>query len=221
MTNTVTFSYQKKIGEGLEVRNAQPEHAQQLEELQRIVFPAFSESSIIKKEHYLTYIRIFPEGQFVVLHEGNVVGMTTSIRHHLLLGEAHTFDEMLAGNIEDVHEPTAEWLYGLDIGTHPDFRGKGIASHLYDARQETVRQLNLKGQFTYGMLNGYGAVQKQMTAEDYYQQVITKKIKDPTVSRQMQNGFVPHGLVFGYVNDPVCAGYSAFLIRENKEYKKH
>jgi hypothetical protein len=106
----------------------------------------------------------------------------------------------------------------MDIGTHPDYRGIGIAKFLYDARQESVYKLGLKGQYTYGMLSGYGALKDSMSAEDYYNQVVAGKMKDPTVSRQMKNGFKPYGLVPGYVEDPVCDGYCALLIRVNDKY---
>lgn len=174
----------------------------------------------MRKEHYLNHLRIFPEGQFVALYHDQVIGMTTSIRYHFPDGSFHTFNEVLAGGFLNTHEPNSEWLYGMDIGTHPDFRGKGIATYLYEARQATVYKLNLKGQFTYGMLSGYGAMQSKMSAEEYYQHVIEHKVKDPTVSRQMKNGFNPHGLVAGYIDDPVCAGFCAFLIRVNENYNK-
>ncbi len=210
------FLYHKEVGADIVIMNTRPEHIVALEELQKIVFPSLAPESLIRKEHYLHHIQIFPEGQFVALASGRVIGMTTSIRYHLTLRESHTFDEILDGGFLNTHDQKGEWLYGMDIGTHPDFRGKGIATYLYDARQETVKKLNLKGQFTYGMLSGYGAIKDEMSAEEYYEQVASGKIKDPTVSRQMKNGFVPHGLVAGYVNDPICAGYCAFLIRETE-----
>jgi GNAT superfamily N-acetyltransferase len=211
--------YLKEVGEGIVILNTQPEHAAALEELQKIVFPTLSPASLMRREHYLNHIRIFPEGQFVALHNNRVIGMTTSIRYHLTTNSFHTFDDVLDGGFLNTHEPDGEWLYGMDIGTHPDYRGKGIATYLYDARQATVHKLGLKGQFTYGMLSGFGALQSNMSAEEYYQKVIANEIKDPTVSRQMKNGFKPHGLVAGYVDDPVCAGYCAFLIRENEWLK--
>jgi GNAT superfamily N-acetyltransferase len=219
MTELVQPIYYKEVGDGIVITNTQAEHAAELEELQKIVFPTLSPASLMRSEHYLHHIKIFPEGQFVALHNHRVIGMTTSIRYHLTLGEEHTFDEMLDGGFLNTHDPKGDWLYGMDIGTHPDYRGKGIATYLYDARHDTVRKLNLKGQFTYGMLSGYGALKNKMSAEEYYQQVASGKMKDPTVSRQMKNGFVPHGLITGYVNDPVCDGYCAFLIRENENYK--
>lgn len=212
--------YRREVGDGIVVVNTQPEHAVALEELQRIVFPTLHPSSLMRREHYLNHIRIFQDGQFVALHRDRVIGMTTSIRYHLTDNSFHTFNDVLDGGFLNTHEPEGEWLYGMDIGTHPDFRGKGIATYLYDARQSTVHKLKLKGQFTYGMLSGYGALQKEMSADEYYQKVIHHELKDPTVSRQMNNGFKPHGLVAGYVDDPVCAGYCAFLIRENEMLSK-
>lgn len=220
MTAAEPFVYRREVGEGIVIMNTLPEHATALEELQRMVFPTLAPSSLMRREHYLNHIRIFPEGQFVALFNGHVIGMTTSIRYHLPDGKFHTFNEVLDGGFLNTHEPDGEWLYGMDIGTHPDFRGKGIATYLYDARQEMVRRLGLRGQYTFGMLSGYGAVHEQMSAEAYYRQVIEGKIKDPTVSRQMKNRFKPHGLVAGYVDDPVCCGYCAFLIRTNEDYKE-
>jgi GNAT superfamily N-acetyltransferase len=211
--------YYKEVGDGVVITTTQQQHADQLEELQKIVFPTLAKESLMRKEHYLNHIKIFPEGQFVAVKDGKVIGMTTAIRYHLHLKDKHNFTDVFDNGFLNTHEPDGEWLYGMDIGTHPDFRGIGIAKYLYDARQETVYKLDLKGQYTYGMLSGYGALKDKMNAEDYYQQVVDGRIKDPTVSRQMKNGFKPYGLVPGYVDDPVCDGYCALLIRKNEKYR--
>ncbi len=210
--------YYKDVGEGIVIMTTQADHAAQLEELQKLVFPTLARESLMRKEHYLNHIKIFPEGQFVAVKDGQVIGMTTSIRYHLHLNERHTFTDVFDKGFLNTHESEGEWLYGMDIGTHPDFRGKGIARHLYDARQETVYKLNLKGQYTYGMMSGYGAAKKQMSAEQYYKLLLENNVKDPTVSRQIKNKFKPYGLIPGYVDDPVCDGYCVLLIRINEEY---
>lgn len=194
-----------------------PEHAEQLEELQKLVFPTLSYESLFRKEHYLNHIRIFPQGQMVALAGDHVVGMTTTILFNLDLDDSHSFLDILDNGYLNTHDPAADWLYGLDIGTHPDYRGRGIAKRLYDARQELVRKQKLKGQYTYGMLTGYGALKDQISAEDYYKEILEGKRTDPTVSRQMANGFRPHHLVPNYVEDPVCDGYCVLLIRENQD----
>lgn len=213
------FPYRKETAEGLVVQSTCAEHAPQLEILQETVFPTLAKDSLFRAAHYLNHIRIFPEGQFVVTDGEKVVGMTTTIRYHLDETHSHTFADVLDGGHLNTHEPNGEWLYGLDVGTHPQWRGRGIARQLYDARQHTVERLNLRGQYTYGMLTGYGALKAMMRAEDYYDELIAGKRKDPTVSRQMANGFEPVKLVPGYLDDPVCDGYTVLLIRKNPNFK--
>lgn len=208
--------YYLEVGEGVIISTTQPHHAEQLEALQELVFPTLAKESLMRREHYLNHIKIFPKGQFVALKGTKVIGMTTSIRYNLHLNDKHTFNDVFDGGFLNTHQPDGDWLYGMDIGTHPDFRGKGIAKFLYDARQETVRKLNLKGQYTYGMMSGYGAMKNLMSGEEYYQLMLDGKIKDPTVSMQMKNGFKPMGLVPGYVEDPVCDGYCVLLVRGNE-----
>lgn len=211
--------YYKDVGNGVVIATTQPQFSAQLEELQKLVFPTLAKESLMLKEHYLNHIKIFSEGQFVAVKDDMVIGMTTSIRYNLRLNDIHTFNDVFDRGFLNTHQPEGEWLYGMDIGTHPEYRGMGIATFLYDARQTTVHKLGLKGQYTYGMLSGYGALKDKMTADVYYELVIQNKIKDPTVSRQMKNGFKPYGLVPEYVEDPVCDGYCALLIRVNEEYK--
>lgn len=206
-----------ELGNGIVLCQTLAEHTGQLEKLQQLVFPTLSVASLFRKEHYLNHIKIFPEGQFVALVGDQVVGMTTTMRFPLDLEDHHTFLDVLDGGFLNTHNPSAEWLYGLDIGTHPDFRGKGIAKELYGIRQRVVEKLKLKGQYTYGMLTGYGAVKQQLSAKEYYQELIEGKRKDPTVSRQIANGFKPHHLVAHYVEDPICDGYCVLLIKENSD----
>jgi GNAT superfamily N-acetyltransferase len=214
MTPSVDTLYSLDVGEGIIICTTQAHHAQQLEALQKLVFPTLASESLMRREHYLNHIKIFPEGQFVAVRGTQVIGMTTSIRYHLDLNDKHTFNDVFDNGFLNTHQPDGDWLYGMDIGTHPDFRGMGIAKFLYDARQETVRKFNLKGQYTYGMMSGYGAVKNKMSAEEYYRLLLEGKLKDPTVSMQMKNGFRAMGLVPGYVEDPVCDGYCVLLVRE-------
>ncbi len=218
MKPILDIGYHKEVGNGVVIMTTQSRHAEQLEALQKLVFPTLAKESLMRKEHYLNHIQIFPEGQFVAVVGDRVIGMTTTIRYHLHLHDKHTFNEVFDQGFLNTHQPDGDWLYGMDIGTHPDFRGLGIAGFLYDARQETVRKLGLKGQYTYGMLSGYGALKDALSAERYYDQVVENRMKDPTVSRQIKYGFKPYGLVAGYVEDPVCDGYCALLIRVNEVY---
>ena len=139
--------------------------------------------------------------------------MTSTIRMHFDFGHIdHTFADVIQGGWLTSHEPGGDWLYGADIGTHPEYRRRGIARGLYAARHLTVKRLGLEGQVTVGMLRGYGPLKGEMTAEAYYQQLLRGERTDPTVSAQMSVGFEPRGLVPGYLNDPSCDNCGVLLV---------
>jgi GNAT superfamily N-acetyltransferase len=210
--STAIEKYYSVAGNGLIVQQMLPEHARQLEELQKIVFPTLATDELIRAEHYLHHLELFPEGQFVITDGEKVIGMTTTMRSSFdFTNYHHTFKETIAGGWLTNHNPDGDWLYGLDIGVHPAYRGLGLARHLYRARHETARRLGLKGQVTVGMMSGYGAVSSQMTGEEYYLQLQRGFRTDPTLSPQMKIGFECIALIPDYVNDPVCGNYGILI----------
>jgi GNAT superfamily N-acetyltransferase len=204
--------YYKEIPGGIVIRHMQGSDAMQLEELQKIVFPTLAEDELIRADHYLRHLEVFPEGQFVITDAGRVIGMTTTMRTDFdFLNYHHTFKETIGGGWLTNHNPEGEWLYGLDMGLLPDYRGKGLARILYRARHEIARSLGLNGQLTVGMMSGYGAVSKEMTGEIYYEQLIQGKRIDPTLTPQMKIGFEPIVLMPNHLNDPVCGNYGILI----------
>lgn len=198
---------------GIAIARTRPEHAEQLEELQKTVFPTLSPAELFRAPHYRKHVELFPEGQFVALEGERVVGMTTAIRldfdfEHL----DHTFAEVIQGGWLTSHDPSGSWLYGADIGTHPDYRGRGIARALYAARHQTVGRFGLKGQVTVGMMSGYGALRGRMTPEEYFDALRTGALGDPTVSAQVRMGFEIRALLKDYLNDPVCANCGILIV---------
>jgi 4-aminobutyrate aminotransferase/(S)-3-amino-2-methylpropionate transaminase len=205
--------YYRKLSDGLVVLHTRPEHATQLEELQRICFPTLDDAERFKAAHYLRHIDLFPDGQFVVVDGDRVVGATTTLRLDFDFDHVdHTFADIIQGGWLTSHEPDGAWLYGADVGVNPDYRGRGLATALYAARQETVWRLGLKGQVTAGMIPGYGAVKDRIAVEDYYRDVVAGVVRDSTLSMQMGVGFEPRALLANYLNDPVCDNYSVLLV---------
>ena len=193
--------------------SAQPNHAEALEELQRVVFPTLADEQRFKAAHYRKHLELFPEGQFVGLDGDRVVAATATIRLHFDVADrTHTFADIIQGGWLTSHQPAGDWLYGADIGVRPDYRRRGLAQALYAARQELVWALGLKGQVTAGMMSGYGAVKHEMSAEDYYQGLVTGRITDPTLSMQQRVGFEFRGLLKDYLSDPVCDNYSVLIV---------
>jgi GNAT superfamily N-acetyltransferase len=203
----------RTIRNGLMLRQTQPCHGEQLEQLQVDCFPTLADEQRFKAKHYRKHIELFPAGQFVVLDGERVVGATSTLRLNFDLEHVdHTFEEVTAGGWLTSHRPDGEWLYGADMCTHPAYRGQGIASALYAARQELVWRLRLKGQITAGMMPGYDTHRAHLTMAEYYQRIVTGEIFDPTLSVQMKTGFEPRGLLADYLHDPVCDNYSVLLV---------
>ena len=205
-------TYRRQLTGNLVVRSMAAEHTPQLEQLQKIVFPTLSDEELIKAVHYRKHLELFPEGQLVIIDGDKVIGMTTTMRSTFDFDHyQHTFMETIAGGWLTNHDPNGDWLYGLDIGVHPDYRGMGLARELYRTRHELATTLGLKGQLTVGMMSGYGEVSDRMTGEDYYAELVAGKRKDPTITAQMKIGFEPIGLIPDYLSDPVCGNYGVLI----------
>jgi 4-aminobutyrate aminotransferase/(S)-3-amino-2-methylpropionate transaminase len=205
--------YYRKLPDGLVVLHTRPEHAPQLDELQHVCFPTLADAERFKHRHYLKHLELFPDGQFVVLDGDTVVGATTTLRlpfdfEHI----DHTFADIIQGGWLTSHDARGDWLYGADLGVHPAYRGRGLGTALYAARQETVWRLGLKGQVTAGMIRDYGAMKDRMPAQAYYRGVVDGTIRDSTLSMQIGVGFEPRALLENYLNDPVCDNYSVLLV---------
>jgi GNAT superfamily N-acetyltransferase len=201
--------------------NSTPEMAEQLEAVQRASFPHLSEEEIITAAHYRAQIKVFPEGQFAVVDEaGKVVASSTDMRCKMDFDHyQHRFIEQVGHNWLTTHDPEGDWLYGADIGVHPQYRGHGLSKLLYDARKDLCRRLNLKGHVAGGLLAGYGAMADRMTPEAYVAEVVAGTRFDPTLSIQLRRGFVAMGIIRDYVDDPSCADTAALIVWKNPDYK--
>ncbi len=215
MTNA-TIPYYQLLQPGIAVEQMQVQHTPQLETLQKIIFPLLAEDELIQTVHYLRHLQIFPEGQFVITHGDRVIGMTSTMRSSFN-DNHHTFKETIAGGWLTNHNPDGDWLYGLDMGVLPAYRGKGLARGLYRARQILVQSLALKGQFTVGMMNGYGVVAADVSARQYFEELKAGTRTDPTLTPQMKIGFELISLIPEYLSDPTCGGYGVLIKMDSKK----
>jgi ribosomal protein S18 acetylase RimI-like enzyme len=117
------------------------------------------------------------------------------------------------------HDPDGDWLYGADIGVLPEYRRRGIARMLYQARQNLIRRLNLKGHVAGGMLKGFSKYKDKLSVEEYVTKVEAGELFDPTVSVQLKVGFKIHGIIQHYVDDPSCDNKAAFIVWRNPDYR--
>lgn len=206
------------------ITTMKPRHVEALVAMQRLVFPTLTEDELFSAAQYLNHIRLFHAGQFVALIENDgqeqVVGAASAFRtdfdfdnHH------HTFLEAAAGGWLSKHDPEGEWLYGVDMSVHPDYRRRGVGSALYRARAALTQRLNLRGEIAGAMLPGYARYRHQMNIEDYVSRVVAGRLKDPTLTAQLRNGFTVRGLLYDHITDPRSNNCAALIVRENPAYE--
>jgi GNAT superfamily N-acetyltransferase len=206
----------------LHITPMQPEHVKALAAMQHIVYPTLTDDEKFSEEKYLKHLELFPEGQFVALADLNgawmPVGVTSTFRTNFDFSDYHhTYLEAIAHGWLTNHDPAGEWVYGVDMAVHPDFRGFRISRRLYDARQALVRRLNLLGEIAGGMMPGYHIHRTYLTVAQYALRVWQGKLFDPTLSVQLRYGFRFRGILYNHITDPRSDNTAMLIVRDNPQ----
>lgn len=199
------------------VRNAKPSDIDAIRELVGYVYPEYMEN--YPRAALRGHINHFPEGQFVVEYEKKIVGYcATFIIHGDLALKSHTWDEITGDGFALRHDPNGDYLYGMEVCVHPDYRGLRIGNRIYTARKRLCQAEGLKGIVFGGRIpNYYKHCKKYPNVEDYILAVINKEIRDPVLSFQLRNQFEYIGLLSNYLpNDKHSKGYAAHLLWINR-----
>ncbi len=202
------------------VTNTRPEHIERLAALQPISFPTLHPAEYLRVEHFLNHARLFPEGQFVALVDGQVVGSTSTMRIDFdFANPQHGFLDIIDHGWLSGHNPRGAWLYGADMNIHPDYRRLGLGRRLYEARTALVERLNLRGQIAGGMLPGYAQHADRLSALEYCQKVVAGELTDPTLTAQIKNGFRFVEVLHDYfVNASGAYKAAALIVKANPRY---
>jgi GNAT superfamily N-acetyltransferase len=193
------------------VRTATLEDAAVMEYVQKQCFPTLHPSELMDERHFSSHIRTFQEGQLVIEHEGKIIGSASTLRCHFPEHD-HTFLESSDNLwITNAHKPNGEWMYGIDMGVLPEFRGLGLSKELYKARHQVCRNLGIIGQIISGMTIGYGKVKDQMSIQEYCERLEREEFTDPTITPQRRAGFRWIRPIYGYINDEE-SGHASILM---------
>lgn len=163
-------------------------------------------------------INNFPRGQIVVLVGENLVGYCATFRiAEKIAMRPHTWNEITGNGYASRHDINGDWLYGMEVCIDDSCRGYRIGQRLYNERKKLCQSLSLKGVVFAGrMPNLAKRIKKLRTVENYIDQVVHKKIKDPVLSFQLRNGFEVIGVIENYLpDDTQSMGYAAHLVWRN------
>ena len=178
----------------LELRQAQPGDASRIAALVRRAYddlPAYSLGEIRGQ------LNNFPEGCFVAILDGTLVGYCASMR----IGgdkalKPHSWDEITGNGYGSRHDPAGDWLYGYEMCVDPKVRGTRIGRRLYEERRALAEQLELKGIVFGGRMPNLSRFWRKVEGpQDYLDKLIAGKLHDPVLRFQLANGFEPIGIL--------------------------
>lgn len=193
------------------IRTASLKDAVQMEYVQSQCYPTLHESELLNRNHFINHIKVFSVGQIVVEKDGKIIASASTFRCNFPKHDSTFLEETDNLWITKVHISDGDWMYGIDMGVLPEYRGLGISKEMYKARHEVCKTLGLKGQIIAGMTIGYGKVKDKMTIQEYCDALIKNEFTDPTITPQRNAGFRWIRPMYNYINDPE-AGFASILM---------
>jgi predicted amidohydrolase/predicted N-acetyltransferase YhbS len=163
-------------------------------------------------------INNFPDGQFVAVLEGAIVGYCASSRIDEAIALApHDWATITGNGFGSRHDPTGDWLYGVEMAVDDRQRGLRIGKRLYEARRALAERLDLRGIVFAGRMPGYARVKSKVAGpEGYLADVRDGKLRDPVIGFQLANGFTPIGVLRDYLpSDKASQGFAVHMMWRN------
>ena len=159
-------------------------------------------------------INNFPDGQFVALYEGAIVGYcATLIVSQAIAFAPHSWGEITGDGFGTRHDNDGDVLYGMEICVNPDFRRLRIGQRFYRKRQELCQHYELTGIAFAGRMPGYARRRKQYPdPKAYLEAVVQKSIRDQVINFQLTQGFQPRAVLPDYLKSDKESGGNAVLM---------
>ncbi len=203
--------------QNIRVRQLTPDDYDAVTHVQERCFPGMPTWS---REQFTSQVTTFPEGQLCVELDGRIVASSSSLivdfDHY---EQWHNWRELSANGTISNHDPEGDTLYGIEIMVDPEFRGLKLARRLYEARKELARNNNLRRIAIGGRIPGYGEHAEKMSAREYVEAVVEKRLYDPVLTAQLANGFTLRKLIPDYLpSDSASRGYATFLEWTNLDH---
>lgn len=204
------------------IRNAERRDIDALLRLGEEVYPELSAAGLNWTRQQLElHQSIFPDGQVCAEWKGRVVGSVSSLIVDLGSDpyRAHTYMGITDGGYFYNHDPQGDTLYGAEVSVHPSVQGEGIGHHLYEARRELCRKLNLRRILAGGRIPGYREVAETLSPEDYVREVENGDRTDPVLGFQLREHFVVRKVLRHYLADPRSDDCATLLEWLNPDYQ--
>jgi predicted amidohydrolase/GNAT superfamily N-acetyltransferase len=203
----------------VKIRHWKKEDIPAIVECHKAAYPDFPSDSHHNKRIYTMQLNAFPEGQFLAEIDGKIIGYGTTLLIQLDDKSAwYTYSEITGDSTFSTHTPSGDTLYGADIAVHPDYRGQGIAGALYVHRKKLLKRYNLRRMVAYGRIPGFKQCAGKMTADEYVQAVVDRKLKDPALIAHLKAGYTVKRVLLDFVGDRSSMDYCTLLEMPNPDF---
>ncbi|MFW6293587.1 MAG: GNAT family N-acetyltransferase [Spirochaetota bacterium] len=192
----------------------------ELKEIMDIVYPDLD--GAWPRSVIASLVQRFPEAQFCIEDNGKLVAAALTVRvDYRRFIDVHTYDELVEGEQEVIHQPHGDALYGLDVFVHPDYRDFRLGRRLYDARKELCREHNYRAIIAGGRIPFYHKYSSAMTPQEYIEKVRHRDLYDPILTFQLNNDFQVQAVLEGYnPEDTRSRGNATLLEWTNIYYRR-
>jgi hypothetical protein len=199
------------------VRAARLEDYAAIRALQRAAQPYAAPWSLRQLE---SFIHAFPDGQFVAVGDGQVIGAAASlIVRWDDYAVDHTWKSITGDGHFATHDPLGRTLYAAQVVADTTRRGFAIARAIFQSQRRLSRRRNLRRIIATAPLSGYGAVHDTMSPQTYAMRVIWGDIGDAGMRFAMSQGFQYCGILHAYMpEDTQSCGHAALLAWLNPLY---
>ncbi|MEH7252560.1 GNAT family N-acetyltransferase [Neobacillus niacini] len=199
------------------VRNYTPTDFDELIQIQSECFPPPFPSELWWNIEQLTnHVTYFPEGALCIEVDGVLAGSLTALcvnfdPNHM----EHKWEDITDNGYITNHNPSGDTLYIVDISVRPSFRKLGLGKLMMQAMYHVVIQKKLVRLLGGGRMPGYQKKADTMTPDQYLQEVIAGKLKDPVITFLLRCGRLPIGIVENYLDDVESCNYAALMEWKN------
>jgi GNAT superfamily N-acetyltransferase len=198
---------------------------QQIDRICEIEEQAWPDGTKANRRKFEERARLFPEGFFLGLVEGKIVGMVTCLRFDYAPGQPIDSWEWVTGNgylTQGVsgdgrqygHNPAGNAIYGVSLAIDPSYRGQGFGRQLFDQIYGLAYRLGLGCAVIGARMPGYADAKQAspaLTAEEHAP-------FDWEVRMYQEQGYIIVQVQANYMeDDPESLNYGVIMIRENPD----
>ncbi|CAI9385950.1 MULTISPECIES: GNAT family N-acetyltransferase [Bacillaceae] len=178
--------------------------------------PPFPEELWWNVEQLSSHLSHFPEGAICVEVDGELAGSLTCLQVAYNPNQPHhTWEEITDNGYITTNDEHGDALYVVDISIRPKFRKLGFGKILLQHAYYLTIELRLDRLLGGGRMPGYKRYRKELSPEEYLEQVLAGHVKDPVITFLLRCGRTPVTILPQYLEDEDSINHAVLMEWKN------